>query len=255
MKICFVSYEIHPTSWGGCGVLLHNTAHILLQQGHTVIFLLYLSEKAFIRFRDVDRLALPFPERCSAYHVGELCADLPLTQTDFNNDFMWRAYRFHYAAQKVAAIEKPDLIEFFDYCGVAYYALGAKITQQAYSEQLLIIRLHNSLELMDLHEPTKTHDFERYLAFALEHSALRKAEVVLYPSKNYLHKSYLPHYEPWLGKQVWSKPALVNFPQSNGKTENVNMVLFYGRLFGFKGVDLFVDAAVSILYANPTLDL
>ena len=31
-KICFVTYEIHPTNRGGCGVLLHHAAELLLRE-------------------------------------------------------------------------------------------------------------------------------------------------------------------------------------------------------------------------------
>jgi len=255
--ICFVSYEIAPTTPGGCGVLLSNAAHVLLRQGHTVIFLLYMPEQQFNHFHQVDRLAWPHPENCRAYSVIELCADLAFSQADFSdNEFLWRAYCFHYAAQKVAALEQPDIIEFFDYCGVAHYALAAKLSQNAYPHSQLTIRLHTPLELMDRQEPTKSHTFDRYLAFALEHQALRLVETVLYPSPAYLNQAYRPFYEPWLGCQVYSKPPLINHPHPNHPiTPGEPLVLFYGRLYNMKGVDLFVEAAVALLEMQPDTPL
>ncbi len=248
-RICFVTYEIHPTTTGGAGVLLHNAAHVLLQQGHTVIFLLYVPEHEFNRFNQIDRLALPHPENCRAYNVTAMCADLALTQADFGyNEFLWRAYCFHHAAQKVAAQERPEIIEFFDYCGVAHYALAAKLSQNAYPHSQLTIRLHTPLELMDRQEPTKSHTFDRYLAFALEHHALRLTETVLYPSPAYLKQAYRPFYEPWLGRQVYSKPPLINHPHPQSPITPRNpLVLFYGRLYNMKGADLFVEAAAALL--------
>lgn len=254
-RICFVSYEIHPTTWGGCGVLLHNAAHVLLKQGHTIIFLLDVPHKEFVRFRDQDRLKLPHAERCQAYHVDTLCDDISYTALDFKQRFAWLAYRFHYAAQKVAALEQPDVIEFFDYGGVAHYALAAKLTQNAYPDSLVTVRLHNPEELMDRQEATKFHDLSRNVAYALEHHALRLAEWVMYPSEGYLTQAYQPHYEHWFGQPIHSKPPLIIHPTLAQPPTAPNLALFYGRLYGFKGVDLFVDAAVNLLYHQPDLDL
>lgn len=252
MKICFVSYEIHPTTPGGCGVLLHNAAHILLQQNHRVIFLLDIPPDKFEHFQQFDRPALPNSQMCWAYHVESLCADLPLSADNFDgNEFLWRSYRVHFALKKLVVTELPDIVEFFDFTGVAYTSLLAKITQQCYPNSRLVIRLHNSLELIDREESTKSHNFEQYLAYAVEHSALRLAETILYPSEAYLTRSYRPYYEAWLGQTVPSKPPLVDHPRGLGKVDAPNLVLFYGRLYGFKGVDLFVDAAVSLLHSSP----
>ncbi len=256
MKICFVSYEIHPTTPGGCGVLLHNAAHILLRQNHRVIFLLDIPPDKFEQFQQFDRSALPNSQLCRAYHVETLGADLPLTADSFGgNEFLWRSYRVHFALKKLVAAELPDVVEFFDFTGVAYTSLLAKITQQDYQKSRLVIRLHNSLELIDREESTKSHNFEQYLAYALEHSALRLAETILYPSEAYLTRSYRPYYEAWLGQTVPSKPPLVDHPRGLAQADAPNLVLFYGRLYGFKGVDLFVDAAVSLLHSSPETGL
>src|SRR5215510_9237935 len=125
-RVCFVSYEIHPTTWGGCGVLLHNLARLLLAGGHEVIFLLDMGLEYFDRFQNQDRLDLPNPELCRAYHVDSLCRTLDMQEDDFAGNFDWKAYRFHYACRQVYDREHPHIIEFFDYCGVGHYALSAK---------------------------------------------------------------------------------------------------------------------------------
>ena len=53
--ICFVTYEIHPTTRGGCGVLLHHATELLLQQGHQVVFLLDIPRHEFNQFEQRDR--------------------------------------------------------------------------------------------------------------------------------------------------------------------------------------------------------
>jgi len=255
MKICFVSYEIHPATPGGYGVFLYNAAQLLLQQGHTVIFLLDLPRDTFEQFQQTDHPALPHAERCRAFRVEDLCAGLPVTEADFGNEFLWRSCRVHFALKKLVAADTPDIVEFFDFTGVAFYALAAKITRQQYPRTRLVVRLHTSLELIDREEATRSHTTERYLGYALEHRALQLAETVLYPSESYLAKNYRPYYEPWLGHTHLSKPPLLNHPHRPPPAREPDKVLFYGRLYSFKGVDLFVAAAVKLLYSTPKAQL
>jgi len=246
-KICFVSVEIHPATRGGCGVLLHSSAHILLQRGHEVIFMLDMPQSDFAKF---DPNAYASPHRCRAYRVDDLCTDIPIPQAAFPSFWLWNAYRFHWAAQKLVALERPDVVEFFDYGGPAYYALSAKVTQSAYRNTCLAVRLHSSNQLLNMYEPCWPLTSDYYLVYALEQGSLRLAETILFPSPAYLNEVYRPHYAPWLGLAVRSSPALVGrvTPVDQGKEKDV--ILFYAKLSALKGVDLFVDAAVRLL-AEP----
>lgn len=249
-KICFVSYEIHPTVSGGCGVLLYNAARLLLSQGHEVIFLLYLADQPFQRFNEVDRLRLPNPERCRAYQVERLAGDVEVGVDGFLSLYEFDSYLFHRAASALNRLEKPDVIEFVEYLGAAYCALNAKAAGLDYQDTHLAVRLHNSIELIDRYQPGDIHTLERYVMYNLERHALRLAETVLYPSRSYLEKEYRAHYEGWLGGEALSPPPLVDHPARSGAASAANVALFYGRLVGFKGADRFVDAAVLYL-SNP----
>lgn len=254
-KICFVSYEIYPTVNGGCGVFLSNAARKLLSDGHDVIFLLDIQTPDFDQFNTVDRTRLPNHEHCRAYHLDKLAPHEKFEQCHFPTLYEYQSYRFHIGLQAVCELEKPDMVEFFDYCGVAYASLNAKVAGLAYVGITLNVRLHGSLELIDRAQPDYYHDYSRYVMYNLEHQALRLAENVLYPSQAYLEDAYLPYYERWLGNQVQSQPPLVNLPSFKKDLPEKDVVLFYGRLAAVKGVDLFVDAAVLYLrdLGNPRL--
>lgn len=247
-RICFASYEIYPVTSGGCGVLLHNSTNVLLSQGHEVIFLLDIPKPEFQLFDQHERKKYPHPENCRAYLVQTLCQDFTSPRReDFLSEFEWRSYRFYHASRWIEKEEHPDLIEFFDYCGIAYHALSAKLAGMDFQNTHLTIRLHTSLELIDREQPANIHDLQRYIMFGMEHQALRLAETVLYPSKRYLDQAYRPFYEPWFGKLEESRPAIVTFPQKRETSNEADGILFFGRLFGFKGIDIFVDAAVCYL--------
>jgi glycosyltransferase involved in cell wall biosynthesis len=249
-KICFVSYEISPTTWGGAGVLISESVKVLTEQGHHVVLVLDVQRSEFEQFLHRDRYQYPNPELISVHQVGDLCADLPYSQKDFQCEFDWVAFRFHWATKKIVELEKPDMVEFFDYIGIAYHALSAKLCSMSYESTNIAIRLHNSIEAMDANEPTRL-DYSRYILYALEHQALRLAEIVLFPSKRYFNKAYKPFYEEsWLGESIHSPPALTISTKRKDIHPDAKSIIFFGRLFGFKGIDRFVDAAIQLLFSE-----
>ena len=195
-------------------------------------------------------MSFPNSHNCQAYQVEALTADLKYSPYNFVSIFEYRAFRFHVATSKIYTKEQPDIIEFFEYAGIAYHALIAKIAGLDYQKTHLTIRLHGSLELIDRQQPGNIHGIDRYIMYALEHQALRLAESVLYPSITYLERAYQPYYETWFGKSFFSKPPLVDKPELAATEANPDIILFFSRLHGIKGVDIFVDAAILYL-SNP----
>ncbi len=238
---------------GGCGVLLHHSARQLLSLGDEVILLLDVDGESFQRFDQVDRLALPNPQNCRAYLVSKLVQGTNLPLRAFTTYFEYKAHLFYLAARQVYKLEKPEIFEFVEYCGAGYYTLNAKIAGIDFGDSRIVVRLHNSLEMIDRYQPGNRHGLDRFIMMDMERHTLRFAESVLYPSPSYLEKIYLENYEPWFGEKVLSPPAMLDYPSFGDTAQDPDGVLFMGRLFGFKGVDSFTDAAVLYLSdpANP----
>jgi len=253
--VCFVSWEIHPTTFGGCGVLLHHASEILLERGHRVVFLLDLPSRYFVRFRDVDRLQLPRAEHCSAFHVDELCADFPWTESDIASPFQWKALRFAHALAKVVKAERVDFVEFFEYCGVGCYTLARKLYGE-FEDNVLAVRLHNSIEWIDRFEATKPLTLPRYVMYALERAALQRAETVLAPTRTYAQAYYVSEYGLDERQVVVSQSPRRPFPKverpQGGKQDEI---LYFGRVFQFKGVDKLVQASILLFEKRPGLRL
>ncbi|MBC9906809.1 glycosyltransferase family 4 protein [Achromobacter xylosoxidans] len=251
--ICFVTYELYPVTRGGCGALLHNLATQLLAAGDRVVFLLDVAEDIFERFEKVERLKLPNPHNCVAYRAQSLVGGEAMDPVGFTSWYDWRAYVLHQAALRVHALETPELIEFFDYYGTAFYALNEKIALEAYKGTRMAVRFHATIEAMDTVDLTNSLHPDLYALYSLERASLALADTVIVPSNSFYERSLKPLYPRTQGRQAVAVPPLRKTlapvqvePQAEG-------VLFYGRLFAIKGVDLLVDAAISWLRKRPEL--
>jgi glycosyltransferase involved in cell wall biosynthesis len=251
--ICFVSYELFPVTRGGCGALLHNVAVQLLQAGERVVFLLDVDAEVFARFDQDERLKLPNAHNCVAYRVEDVCGQGLLGRDSFSSWYEWRSYVLNVAAQKVHALERPSLIEFFDYHGVAYYAVCEKLAMGSYDGARIAVRYHATIEAMDRVDLTNSLHPELYLLYSLERAALALADTVIVPSESVSKRSLAELYPTVAARQVVAVPPLQKTLQKRTSDGIENGVLFYGRLFSIKGVDLLVDAAILWMRQRPDL--
>ncbi|MFY0477657.1 glycosyltransferase family 4 protein [Achromobacter marplatensis] len=250
---CFVSYELFPVTRGGCGALLHNLAVQLLQSGGRVVFLLDVDAEVFAHFDKDERLKLPNPHNCVAHRVEDICGQGLLPRDSFASWYEWRSYVLNEAARRVHELERPALIEFFDYHGVAYYALCEKLAFGSYEGARIAVRYHATIEAMDRVDLTNSLHPELYLLYSLERAALALAETVIVPSESVSKRSLEDLYPTVASRQVVAVPPLQKTLNKRASDGVENGILFYGRLFSIKGVDLLVDAAVLWMRQRPEL--
>lgn len=251
--VCFVSYELYPVTRGGCGALLHNLASQLLAAGNRVVFLLDVKEDVFERFDGVERTKLPNAENCVAYRVETLLGAEMAEAGNFICWYDWRAYVLHQAALRVHAVQQPDVIEFFDYYGTAYYALSEKLSLGAYDGARIAVRFHATIEAMDTVDLTNALQRDLYTLYSLERASLALADTVIVPSLSFYEESMLQLYPAIRGRESVAVPPLRKVLERGESMPNANGVLFYGRLFAIKGVDLLVDSAISWMRQRPDL--
>jgi len=262
-RTLFVSYEIHPTNAGGCGVLLHHAADVLLTQGHRVGLLLDIPEDFFTRFIETDRLGFAAPDRLEAWRVDDLCDDFPWTQAQIPCVFQWKSSRFAHALRKLTSRESFTGVEFFEYCGPAYYAFvhrlfdePAQATPEPRGEPVLFTRLHGSIEVLERFGAGLCRDEGQFRQFALEQHSLWLSEAVLTPTRAYFDRYYKDLYRIEPERAVVSSPPKQPFAQvaSRPTADGPFRIVFIGRLFHLKGVDQLVHAAVMLMKARPDLD-
>lgn len=252
--ICFASNEIHPTTPGGCGVLIYNAAAMLLQRGYRVIFLLDLPPQDMSAFRDRDRLTLPNAENCAAYRVEDLLDACPFKAEQFVDQPQWISVKYAFAWEALAAREQVDFVEFFDYFGPAFYTLSRALYAEQSPSSVLGVRIHSPLELIDRMGATTEISRFRYRQWAFERGSLRFAETVLTPTRTFFDAKFGDYrLDP---RQITVSqppkrpfPAVTRRPPASGNFR----IMFLGRLFHLKGVDQFVHAAVMLLRERPEL--
>lgn len=253
--ICFVTYEIHPTNKGGCGVLLHHAAEVLLRDGHEIVFLFDMPRSEFRQFLDRDRLTLPNPDNCRGYLVDDLLAGFPFDELTIGNLFRFKSLRFAHALRGVLQRERIELVEFFEYAGVGYYAFVDRVYGPG-TTPVLAARLHSSLELLDIFGGTHGMDRDRHFLYGLERAALQLTETIIAPTQTFFRAHYQHQYGIAGERVVVAQSPKQPFPRVARRPPPAGpyRIAFVGRMFALKGVDQLVHAAVQLLLRRPQLD-
>jgi glycosyltransferase involved in cell wall biosynthesis len=248
--VCFVTNELAPYTWGGCGTLLRHLAEELLAKGTAVVFLLDVPAAAFAAF---DAKSFVRPELVTAQHVEALCADMAQDRPGEGWRLVARARRCHYALSRLAAQTPLDCIEFADYFGTALFALAARIARGTYGQSRLVVRMHGLISSILSLEPHAPGDEEKPLLWGMERQAAALAETVLVNTPHYFASPGVGAFPLLSGEPVVS-PAPPPPPgpgREAASDADADTILFFGRLHGFKGVDVLLDAALALLRRRP----
>ena len=249
MKICFVSYEIAPTTPGGAGSFVANAIQTLLEvnSDYEIILLLDIPVEEYVRFEWHDKLAFPNYQRIRSYRVDELCWEIPINNYQaFSSYHLWKSYRFDYALRKIVLIENPDLIEFFDYTGSAYVALSRQLMDQHLDKITCSIRFH--LTLLPIHKAKPTFpDLNSILTYGMEARALSLVERILFSSQA-IQNEVVTNYQISPEADLCISPLpLKRLPAIERLSQEKKSILFFGYLDYRKGADLFLSAALLFL--------
>lgn len=233
--VCFVTLEIYPTTAGGTGVLIAQTAHTLLEQGYQVIFLFGASRQDEDRFRNTDRFLFPNAGNIRSYHVLDLLPAEVELPNNLPDDVYQLSIRFALALVELTHRHHIDLVEFYDYCGPGFHALACPELMG----QAMAVRLHSTIELI-ARRVRQTLPPERLLHFHQEREQLRLADGLLYSGEHFYEREVCDIY-PFLGSENAhaSPPLLLGFAPSPPRAD-ARDILFYGRLSTLKGLDTFL---------------
>lgn len=246
--VCFVTLELHPTTQGGTGMLIAQTAHKLLEQGYEVIFLFGASRQDEDRFRNTDRFLFPNPGNIRSYHVLDLIPAEVALPGNLPDDVYLLSIRFALALVELTRRHRVNLVEFYDYCGPGFHAFACPELMG----QAMAVRLHSTIELI-ARRVRQALPPERMLHFHQEREQLRLADGLLYSGEHFFEREVREVY-PFLGSEgaYASPPVLLGFAPCPPRTDARDL-LFYGRLSTLKGLDTFLRG-LALALAVPAFD-
>ncbi|MBI1190411.1 MAG: glycosyltransferase [Tepidisphaera sp.] len=254
-RICFVSYEIHPTTPGGAGVLIHHAIDLLTGAGHEALLLLDMDQASFARFAEHDRLTFAHPGRVRAFRVDDLCGDF--AAPGGASVFQVKSLRFAHALGRLRAAHQIDLVEFFEYCGPGYYAFVQRLFEPSFAAgPVLASRVHGSVEVLERFGNGLVRDVDHFMQHSIERRGLALAETLLVPTRAYYDAYYRPLYGLGPERALVSTPPKQSLPRVTGRPAPGEpfSIAFVGRMFHLKGVDQLVHAAVALMKDRPGLD-
>ncbi len=245
-RICFVTQEIYPLTSGGAGSLISNSIQVLYVLGYEITLLLDLPEET------TQKAQIFFQGKASVYGVYELIDPNPEKNDTIGSYYYDSSYRLYQALQNLIFKQKIDFIEFNDFYGPSYYSLLAKVSGLCFEEIKIGVRLHNTWEL--LLRFGDGSDLQNYILEirAVERAALRLSEYILTPSETYYQNIIQPIYAVSPGSVQISPPALLTWPKElKAPGEMGNIILFFGRLQPFKGIDRFLSSCLEFMTQEP----
>lgn len=246
--VAFVTYELHPVNAGGVGVFLAGATRLLVRDGWQVSIIADMPEHELsasrrlyelenvgtgaVRFFGAEQLAGPPPQASSVYRS--------------------RAERFRRAIAELHRLHPIDLLELPEYAGIGVAVLEQRKRAGFLRGTRVVVRIHGSLELIDLAEHT-TAEAERREMYLLERDGLRLAETVLAPTSA-IGAHYVDFYGLDPRQLVVSPPPMEDLLAGLGRAERLpdpGHFLFYGKLQEVKGCVQLAEAAVGLMSSTP----
>jgi len=225
VHIVFVTTELAPLTPGGAGVVVARLRDRLNERG----------------------------DRVSVILVGEFGGNLPVgaVAAGSADAFEERSQLAAEALEDLVARDRPDLIEFQDFDGLAFHALAHR-SDTGVGQVPIQVRFHGPADLM--FEAIRVEPSEIAVARSMEESSFRMADRVVVPSPG-IEALAIERYELEADRvKVGTPPLAAPRPLDLAPAPNPTLVCV-GRLGEVKGTHDLVAAAVPVLRDNPDLRL
>ena len=244
IRVAFLTYELAPVVPGGAGVVITNLVDELLQSGHSVTMIAYMSDAAlaeWARQMEAKGWRVGAGRQLTVHHVPTLVREGALDARGCGprNIFLRRSWLFALAAQAAYLLNPFDALEAFDYVGAGFEltrrlnewrqasARGdASVAAPPYLPEHvpLLVRLHGTLQLIHQHEgifveeeveprtprPCLLSDSEREswpLMYLMEQYTLRAAHLLL-PQSRALQAVYAEAYNVAEDRMLLAPPPM-----------------------------------------------
>jgi GT2 family glycosyltransferase/glycosyltransferase involved in cell wall biosynthesis len=230
-RVCLVSLDfIGPIRNGGIGTAMTALAEALAADGHDVT-MLYPS--AYTETRPLTCWIMEY--RKKGINFETLFADEPELALSY--------LVYHWLKQR-----DFDVVHFHDWRGIGYWSFVAKRQGLAFARTTLVCQVHGQTLWHLKHSGEFLSNIGQLRLDFVEQRSVELADIVYSPSHYMLR---------WMRECGWRVPAhalvwpnvmprhyneLPIFERAVGSMQQINEIVFFGRLETRKGVELFCDA-------------
>ena len=244
----FATYELHPVTPGGAGVLVAGAVRSLVRAGHRVTVLADFPPAEIEQARrhaSLDNVGAGLVE------IVSVAEQLVAPQLE-GSVFRQNSERFKLALELLSQRRPIDLVEFPEYAGMGLSSLRAHRTENWLPDTKMVVRVHGSLEFIDRAEGVLAGQ-ERLEMYGMEREGLRLADVILVPSES-LGALYSEEYGIAPHRLVVSPPPMDDLLaglEMRPRLPDPGHFLFFGKLQEVKGCVQLAQAAVALISADP----
>lgn len=268
--VAFVTYELYPvTMWGGgAGVVINGLIIDLLKEGHDVIVVGDMGAGAlenWKKHRDFSK----HPGKVFVVNAPGIVRRGMIKSS--SSIFLTKGRMFAKALELIYKEHPFDIVETFDYTGIAYELLRKKSpheTEYLPESVSIAVRMHGTLQLIDKAENVEVESYppsERNIMYLQENYCVRAADILLVQTQ-FTIESLAKHYKV-LPDDFTNGPAPINSILSyvdeayiaNTEEETWNetkdrLIIVYGRFQLVKGLKTIIAASVEALKRTKRLD-
>jgi glycosyltransferase involved in cell wall biosynthesis len=250
MKICFISKEIYPFYYGGIGTQIYCQMKLLSENNHEIFF---LTEKPSnfneAHFRSIyTSINVVFVERDAERYKSHNILNYAFS--------VEKAFKDLYQAQKI------DLGILADFHAEAFFILLKKDTE-IYKDVRFLVEIHGPCyEVLKYDAEDSIGFFDSLSSYAkipcyMENYSIPQADYFLAPS----HKVWEEVSERLQIRDEceiipnFANTEIFKLKEFTIKEQTVRRIVFAGRLEKRKGVHLLIEAIISILSKEPSLNI
>lgn len=258
--VCFVTDELFPITYGGCGTLLSNSICELLAIGNNVLVLADIPEAKLQSFRELAPIPQDYQDRLVLISVPTALEKTPNVGARPDRSTPLRqSWRYWKALDWCLQNFNIRFVEFPDYKGWGYFALTDGKHRSCPKRPTIAVRYHLPMEQIDATAPSELLGLNRFLQFQLERRCFDASDKLLFPSDAMARLASAFYQNEIAADQVVvSPPSFAAWglePRHEIEPNEKRAILFYSRLAPQKGAENFISAALRLLADGKAKDL
>lgn len=174
-----------------------------------------------------------------------------LPQWAFTFENYYNSYLIAEYLLRISEKSPFDVIEFPDYKGFGYVSLKHRRLRGLFQDTHFVVRIHGVTSIWNEIDAVDVHSRERLQLYMMERYSLSYSDSWTLPSQalaeQYVEKMGVAYKQLNIVTPIFKKLGSSGSYHQSDSIDEVRRVLFYGKQQHVKGLDMFVEAAVSIL--------